>query len=341
MDFKKTFLALTEYTNPWGTESELEPLLPKGVQKDRWGNYHLKIGDSKTIFTCHLDNYCKEKNKVNHVIEGNIIKTDDTTILGGDNKAGVTTLMYLIEQGVPGYYFFFVGEEPILSGGCWGSSQVVQHQPDFLKKFDRAIAFDRKMTGSIISRQMAQTCCSDEFVEALIAEFGKSGVQMKKDPTGYYTDTGNMIELISECTNISIGVWNEHHTNEYVDISYVEKIAKAAAKIDWESLPSKRPTAPYADDFNQIEKGVDKKYTKFINRKRDADIFQKIETILDDADYLLKTKSDFKSGKEMVFNHWFEEKPVRVVVDGGNVIVNGTEINPKKLARQISRIVTK
>lgn len=341
MDFKKTFLALTEYTTPWGLESELEPLLPSGVQKDKWGNYHLKIGNSKTVFTCHLDNYCKEKVKVNHVIEGNLIKTDETTILGGDNKAGVTCLMYLIEQGVPGYYFFFVGEEPILSGGCWGSSQVVQHQPDFLKQFDRAVAFDRKMTGSIITRQMAQTCCSEEFVEALSQQFAKSGLQMQADPTGYYTDTGNMIELISECTNISIGVWNEHHHNEYVDINYVEKVAKAAAKVDWESLPSQRPTQPYADDFNRIEKGVDTKYTKFINRKMDAKIFQKVEKVLDEADYLLKTKGDFKSGKEMIFNHWFEENPVHVVVDGGNVIVNGTEVNPKRLARQILRIIKK
>lgn len=341
MDFKKTFLALTQYTTPFETESDLEALLPSGVQKDRWGNYHLKIGNSKTIFTCHLDNYCQEKLKVNHIIQGNIIKTDGTTILGGDNKAGVTAIMYLIQQRVPGYYFLFIGEEPILSGGCWGSSQVVQNQPDFLKKFDRAIAFDRKMTGSIITRQMAQACCSDQFADALIAQFAKSGVQMKKDPTGYYTDTGNMIELISECTNISIGVWNEHHTNEYVDISYVEKVAKAAAKVDWESLPSQRPTQSYADDFNQIEKGVDTKYIQFIHRKMDAKIFQKISHLLENHNYLLKSKSDFKSGKEMVFNHWFEENPIRVVVDSGSVIINGVSINPKKLTKQILRIIKK
>ena len=336
MDFKKTFLALTEYTTPWGMEDDLRPILPVSAQRDKWGNYHVKVGNSKTIFTSHLDNYCKEKVKVNHIIEGNIIKTDGTTILGGDNKAGVCVLMYLIEQGVPGHYFFFTGEEPILSGGCWGSSQLVQHKPDFLKQFDRAIAFDRKMTGSVITRQMAQTCCSDEFADALINQFS---IAMKKDPTGYYTDTGNFIELISECTNLSVGVWNEHHTNEYVDIDYVVKVAKAAADVDWESLPSKRPVEAYVTDFEPIEKGVDKKYNKFINRKMDAKIFQKIETILDDQDYLLKTKGDFKSGKEMVFNHWFEEKPVRVVVDAGNVIVNGTQINPKRLNRQILRVI--
>ena len=121
----------------------------------------------------------------------------------------------------------------------------------------------------------------------------------------------------------------------------MEKVAKAASKVDWESLPSKRPTEPYANDFEPIEKGVDKKYTKFINRKNDAKLFQKVETILDDQDYLLKTKGDFKSGKEMVFNHWFEEKPVRIVVDRGEVIINSTSINHNKLNRQILRIIKK
>lgn len=341
MDFKQVFLSLTEYTTPWGTESDLENLLPKGVQKDRWGNYYIKVGNSKTIFTCHLDNYCKTKVKINHVIDGNIIKTDGKSILGGDNKAGVTCLLYLIDQSVPGYYFFFAGEEPILSGGCWGSTQVVQHKSDLIKQFDRAIAFDRKMTGSIITRQMAQSCCSDEFADALISQFSKFGVQMKKDPTGYYTDTGNMIELVSECTNISIGVWNEHHNEEYVDISYVETIAKAAAKIDWESLPTKRPTDAYVSEpVILTKKGkVDKKYNKFINRKEDAKLFQKVSKVLDDGDYLLKTKSDFMPGKEMIFNNWFEEKPLRVVIDGGQIIVNGVSINPKKLSRQINKVI--
>src|SRR5581483_5117431 len=189
-NFKETFLKLTEFTIPYGDEDSLLPLLPSNLQKDTIGNYFLKIGQSKTLFTCHLDSYCKEKEKVNHVIEGNIIKTDETTILGGDNKAGVTAILYMISQGVPGTYYFFIGEEPILSGGMYGSTNLADQSPDFLKQYDRAVAFDRKKKGSIISRQAAQICCSPEFVEALAKEFTMQGVAMQNDPTGYYTDTG-------------------------------------------------------------------------------------------------------------------------------------------------------
>src|ERR1035437_6320179 len=199
MDIKETFLKLTEYINPYGTEDDLVPLLPSGVTKDKSGNYFIKIGESRTLFTCHLDNYCKTKEKVNHVIKDNFIGTDRTTVLGGDNKAGVTAILYMISKNVPGFYYFFIGEEPILSGGCWGSSQLLKSDPKLLKSFDRAVAFDRKKRGSIITRQMAQECCSNEFADALIAEFSKQGIKMQKDPTGYYTDTGNFIELIPEC----------------------------------------------------------------------------------------------------------------------------------------------
>ena len=50
------------------SKSDLEKYLPTSLKKDEWGNYYTSIGDSQTLFTCHLDNYCKEKVKVNHVI---------------------------------------------------------------------------------------------------------------------------------------------------------------------------------------------------------------------------------------------------------------------------------
>jgi hypothetical protein len=65
MNIKEIFLQLTEFTTPYQTEFELEPLLPKSLKKDEWGNYYIQIGSSETFFTCHLDNYCKTKEKIN------------------------------------------------------------------------------------------------------------------------------------------------------------------------------------------------------------------------------------------------------------------------------------
>ena len=141
MNFKETFLKLTEYTIPFKQEYRLEKYLPKGYKKDSIGNYYIEIGNSETLFTTHLDTYSDKYEKVTHVIEGNIIKTDGKTILGGDNKLGMTILLGMIEKGIPGTYYFFIGEEPISSGGLFGSQNVLQANPNFFKKFKRAVAF--------------------------------------------------------------------------------------------------------------------------------------------------------------------------------------------------------
>jgi hypothetical protein len=240
-NFKETFLNLTEYTVPFGWESRLEPYMPAGVRKDIHGNYFIQIGESETLFTSHLDTVGYKSEKVNHIIDGDIISTDGTTILGGDNKAGVTILMYLISQGVPGTYYFFVGEEV----GCKGSRAALASDPVFFGQFKRAIAFDRRKTGSIITHQHWSRCCSDVFAESLAAEFAEQGMLYQADENGIFTDTAVFVDVIPECTNLSSGVWGEHTKFEYVNIHILKKIARAAAGIDWESLPAHRIIPSY------------------------------------------------------------------------------------------------
>ena len=78
---------------PFNSEKTLEGFFPKGMETDLHGNYFIKIGDSKTMFCGHLDTYCYEYKRVYHIIDGNIIKTDGTTTLGGDDKAGITIMI--------------------------------------------------------------------------------------------------------------------------------------------------------------------------------------------------------------------------------------------------------
>lgn len=235
MNFKDTFLNLTQWVIPHGMEETITHLLPEGCQKDIKGNYSITIGKSETLFTCHLDTV-STRAKVNHVIDGDWIKTDGTTILGGDNKAGVCVLMYLIEQKVPGTYYFFVGEEC----GRLGSKWALENNLDYFKQFKRAVAFDRRNRGSIITHQSSRLCCSPEFVTSLSKELSSLGLEYNGDSGGSYTDTYTFIDCIQECTNLSAGVVDEHTKSEKVDIVYLEQVAKAAAKIDWEKLPSQR-----------------------------------------------------------------------------------------------------
>ncbi len=327
MNFKELFLKLTEYTVPFGYEETLEPILPSGWKKDSIGNYYYEIGESKTIFTSHLDTACKEREKINHVIDGDIIKTDGTTILGGDNKAGCVVLFYLIENNIPGTYYFFLGEEmAVHSNYPHGSLLAIEENHDFFTKFDRIISFDRKEKDQFITRQLGKNCCSNEFADALISEFESNGVNYKKDPTGYYTDSAFFADIIPEVVNLSIGVWNEHHKNEYVDIAYIEKVAKAAININWEELPTKRT--------------IDSKYD--LDSRRDAEsigeyssdqnLFKEIFTMMDDLYFVCHEfrsyqnyLSKFKPGRRYHFTKWHEDEDLEISINDGVINCNGVD----------------
>lgn len=327
MNFKETFLKLTDYTIPFGHEQELEPYLPKGWKKDSIGNYYYEIGNSETLFTSHLDVATDKRQKVNHIIDGSIIKTDGKTILGGDNKAGCCVLFYLIENNIPGTYYFFLGEESAVHKNYpHGSLLAIEKYSDKFKKFKRVISFDRKQIGELITRQFGYDCCSNEFADALISEFSKNGVEYKKDRTGYYTDSAFFNSLVSEITNLSVGVWNEHTANEYVDISYVEKVAKAASNVDWESLPSVREiSSEDIDPRGDVEHG---------ELSSDQLLFKEVFTILDELYYVCREIRSyqnfthyFKSGRIYYFTQWHGDNKMNISIVDGIIIANDVKYN--------------
>lgn len=306
MNIKETFLKLTEYTIPFKHESKLEKYLPEGYKKDSVGNYYIEIGNSDTLFTTHLDTYSDKYEKVNHVIDGNIIKTDGTTILGGDNKLGMTIMLYMIDKGIPGTYFFFLGEEPIVSGGLFGSRNALISNPEYFKKFKRAIAFDRKEKGSVVRRQKGRFCCSEGFANALSSELTELGIHSAPDPKAYYTDTATFLDIIPECTNISAGGYNEHYTTEWVDLNYTIKVAEAACKINWDSLPTEREVTYFEPKFK-----VEPRH-RFKNK---ATILG-VKKILSRYDLLHTNNLEYSTYNTdtLVFNTWFEELNIRVTV---------------------------
>jgi hypothetical protein len=246
MNVTETFIKLTEYLIPYKEESRLEPYLPAGYKKDEAGNYYIIIGETKTMFTCHLDNYTTKLVKVNHVLfeddKGRKkVKTDEKTPLGSDDKAGMVVMLYMIENKVPGCYYFFIGEEPAgFAGGCKGSGEIYKLKKEWFKQFDRCIAFDRHDYGSIITRQRGKDCCSKEFAEALATEFAANDLSFKADPTGRYTDSAVFMYTIPEVTNIACGGFHEHTVREMQNLDYLERVCQAAVNINWEKLPTVR-----------------------------------------------------------------------------------------------------
>jgi hypothetical protein len=264
MNIKDKFLELTSRTYPHGTEELVFPLLDSRLQKDEFGNLFIQIGESDVMFTSHLDTATSANTKVNHLFDGKYIKTDGTSILGADDKAGVTIMLHMIENDIPGLYYFFLGEEV----GCIGSKKVAAKQKtEKIEGINKVISFDRRGTDSVITFQSSQRCCSDVFGEALSKELNLADdtFEYKNDPTGILTDSVQFIKIYSECTNISVGYRSEHTFSETQDIEHLEKLAEACLKVDWNSLPVERD--PYKTEYKSYGsygkyKGYDYEWNK-------------------------------------------------------------------------------
>ena len=242
MNIKEKFLQLTNRTYPHGTEIELFPILFEtvdGLKEDEFGNLFIQIGESDVMFTSHLDTATSANTPVNHVFDGSIIKTDGKSILGADDKAGVTVMLYMIKNNIPGLYYFFLGEEV----GCIGSKKVATVQKETkIEGINKVISFDRRGTNSIITYQTSKRCCSDNFGKTLAGQLNQADGDFKYeiDPTGVLTDSVQFISIYSECTNISVGYQSEHTFSETQNIEHLEKLAEACLKVDWNSLPVER-----------------------------------------------------------------------------------------------------
>lgn len=219
-----------------------------GAWTDGHNNVHVIVGSQPDIlFSAHTDTVHRQSGlqKIYHDPFMNMMFTDETeTCLGADNGAGCWVLIQMIRNEVPGYYIFHRGEEK----GCIGSHWVTQAMGENFSEFRAAIAFDRKDTDDIITHQMGMRTASDSFAYQL-AEL--LGMNHRPDPTGSFTDTESYADIISECTNVSVGYSDEHTPNEALDIAYVTALARKLITLDWNLLKAERNPGPHisARDF--------------------------------------------------------------------------------------------
>lgn len=285
-DVKSTFLSLTTKTYPHFSdcrhEKEVLKFLPSDLKRDQVGNYYKIIGNDKqkVMFTCHLDTADRDQ-KTTKLFQANgrvneegysfrmtktgsgdeIIYTDGLSILGADDKAGTAVMLYMMANNVPGIYYFFIGEE---RGGI-GSNALssIYDKVDYLTDVKMCVSFDRRRTTSVITHQLGRQCCSNEFGQALCDEYNKNGLNLSLDTTGVYTDSASLMDDISECTNISVGYYNEHRGTEMQNITYLKKLAEASVKVNWNNLPVKRKIgyneqlfSKHKDLISEIKKSI-------------------------------------------------------------------------------------
>ena len=213
---------------------------------DEHGNIHVDLRGttSRTLFTAHTDT-------VHHGGGANTVRVDSVSepgqtfwradsgaALGADDGAGVALMHHMIERHVAGYYIFFRGEE---AGGV-GSKGLAASQPDLLKLFDRAIAFDRANYYDVITHQSGGRCASDEFAQALSDQINCTSDDFMycPDSGGVYTDTAEFTHLIPECTNLSVGYFSQHGDREHQNVTFLQNLADALCLVKWDDLPTVR-----------------------------------------------------------------------------------------------------
>ena len=191
------------------------------------------------MFTCHLDT-------VHHVdgtnpihFDGQMITADGGECLGADDAAGAYLMLEMIKRNIPGTYIFHLAEEV----GGLGSDFIVEHADEkWLNSFNRCISFDRKGTDNIITHQFNR-CCSDVFADALgdqLAMVSDGSLIYISDDTGVFTDSANYVDYIPECTNLSVGYYNEHTSDEMQDFNHLSELLEALVLVPWEDLPTAR-----------------------------------------------------------------------------------------------------
>lgn len=260
---KKKLLEMLTYKRKEGSvgqklfnERFIQPMMGK---PDKVGNYLCQVypdgqvekfrgvihPKNKIIFMAHHDTVHRTDGmqKVFYDPATDVAFVDHNECLGADCTTGVFLVLEMIRYKVPGIYIIHTGEE---CGGI-GSSDIVDRNPKWLNYVDACISFDRFGTNSIITHQMGQRTCSESFADDLesILKMG-----LKSDSGGVYTDSYEYCELVSECTNISVGYYNQHTKKESQDVDFAIRLRDALVNADWSKIRGYRdPTVVEYDDY--------------------------------------------------------------------------------------------
>lgn len=206
---------------------------------------------NKIIFMAHHDTVHRTDGR-QKVLYDTILNTafvDHNECLGADCTTGVFLILEMIRYKVPGLYIIHTGEE---CGGI-GSSSIVEGNPKWLKDVEACISFDRYGTNSIITHQMGQRTCSESFANDLESILK---MNLKSDSGGVYTDSYEYCDIVSECTNISVGYYNQHTKTEYQDMDFAIRLRDALVKADWSKIRGYRdPTVIEYEGWTSNNKG--------------------------------------------------------------------------------------
>jgi hypothetical protein len=248
------FASMLTYCRPHGSKAErkfiAKYLIPLGVMYDKFGNYYKQIGDNPSVlWSSHTDTVHTTAGSQKIIYWPNKFTGDiffgvdqpkvgekgakRSSCMGADDTCGIWLMIQMIKANVPGLYIFHRAEEI----GGKGSGYIAEKNKDALKGIRFAIAFDRRGEKSVITYQRSKRCCSDEFAKSLAEQLGMGHTC---DTTGSFTDTASYVDLVAECTNISVGYDGAHTSSEDTNVDYLFRLRDALLKLDISKLVEKR-----------------------------------------------------------------------------------------------------
>lgn len=302
-----TIASMLAYARPHRSAAETQFcqrfLDPLGVVPDKFGNGIKRVGTTPILWSCHTDTVHHKDGRQKLRIADGVMTLRHSFgrghCLGADDGAGVFLMTEMVKAGIPGLYIFHAGEE---MGGL-GSRWIAKETPKLLSGIKYAVAFDRKDYSSVITHQGAR-CCSDEFAVSL---GNKLGAHYRCDDTGLFTDTANYTGLVGECTNVSVGYFNEHCDSESLDVRYLLRLRSALLTFDPAGLISKRLPGELDPEYEAMWAKAYDKYDKADVIDRDCDmedmIAQYPEVV---ADILRECGMDATSLHKAIKDYGFE-----------------------------------
>jgi len=248
-------IEMLRYMRPEGSETQLdfcdEFLEPAFGHPDALGNYTVQVGvNPRLCFTAHHDTVHRTGGMQAVVVSNGVASVADavnSSCLGADCTTGIWLMLNMIEAGVHGTYVVHAAEEV----GCKGSSGLVYDNREWLDYTDAVISFDRKGTDSVITHQMGIRTASDEFAKSFADALNLP--QLKSDMHGSYTDSNEYARVVAECTNISVGYYNQHTVAETQDLEFAEVLLKHLLDADWTKIVISRDPMTYEDSWGYYE----------------------------------------------------------------------------------------
>ena len=256
----------TDFCNQW--------IKPLGAKQDIAGNWLLEINKpdgtrTDVLWSSHTDTVHAKGGRQAVQLLGDTIslapKSKAANCLGADCTTGVWIMREMVLARVPGLYIWHAAEEC----GGHGSSHIAKKTPETIEGIRFAIAFDRKGKSSVITHQMGLRCCSEDFSASLAAMLPGSYVS---DTGGSFTDTANYVDLIGECTNISVGYDRQHTTGETQSLSHALALRAAMLQFDESKLvESRKPGEVDHDDLEgRYSSWLDRAFPLGTNDERPA-----------------------------------------------------------------------